>query len=64
MAAEKMTCNICDKELNSWDKRLSKTLAYKQPVCESCIAKEYDMDQDALRSRMEDIFGMRPCVGI
>lgn len=64
MAAEKMTCNICDKELNSWDKRLSKTLAYKLPVCESCIAKEYDMDQEELRSRMEDIFGMRPCVGI
>ena len=64
MAADKLTCNICDKELNSWDKRLSKTLAYKQPVCESCIAKEYDIDQDELRARMEDFFGMRPCVGI
>lgn len=57
-------CNICGKQLNSWDARLSKTLAYKNPVCEKCIAKEYDMEVDALRERMEDFFGMRPCVGI
>lgn len=57
-------CNICHERLNSWDARLSKTLAYKIPVCEKCIAKEYDMDVDALRSRMEDFFGMRPCQGI
>lgn len=57
-------CNICGCQLNSWDKRLSKTLAYKSPVCEACIAKEYDMDQDALRRRMENFFGMRPCQGI
>lgn len=57
-------CNICGKQLNSWDARLSKTLAYKYPVCESCIAKEYDMEVDALRDRMEEFFGMRPCMGI
>lgn len=57
-------CNICENQLNSWDKRLSKTLAYKNPVCESCIAKEYDMDQDALRERMENFFEIRPCQGI
>lgn len=57
-------CNICGSQLNSWDKRLSKTLAYKIPVCEKCIAKEYDMETDALRQRMEDFFGMRPCQGI
>jgi hypothetical protein len=57
-------CNICSKQLNSWDARLSKTLAYKYPVCESCIAKEYDMEVDALRDRMEEFFGMRPCMGI
>lgn len=57
-------CNICGSRLNSWDERLSKTLAYKNPVCEKCIAKEYDMDVDALRSRMEDFFDMRPCQGI
>lgn len=56
-------CNICSKQLNSWDARLSKTLAYKYPVCESCIAKEYDMEVDALRDRMEEFFGMRPCMG-
>lgn len=64
MAAEKLTCNICGNELNSWDKRLSKTLAYKLPACESCIAREYDIDRDELRNRMEDFFGMRPCIGI
>ena len=57
-------CNICHEQLNSWDDRLSKTLAYKIPVCEKCIAKEYDMDVEALRERMEDFFGMRPCQGI
>lgn len=57
-------CNICSEQLNSWDARLSKTLAYKIPVCEKCIAKEYDMDVDALRTRMEDFYGMRPCQGI
>jgi len=57
-------CNICDSQLNSWDARLSKTLAYKHAVCEKCIAKEYDMDVDKLRSRMEDFFGIRPCQGL
>ena len=57
-------CNVCNARLNSWDARLSKTLAYKYPVCEKCIAKEYDMDVDALRTRMEDFFDIRPCQGI
>lgn len=57
-------CNICVKGLNTWDVRLSKALAYKIPVCESCIAKEYDMDVKALRDRMESYFDIRPCVGI
>lgn len=57
-------CNICGNQLNSWDMRLSKALAYRYPVCESCIAAEYGMDREALRSRMEDFFGMRPCQGI
>lgn len=59
-----ISCNICTTQLNSWDKRLSKTLAYKSPVCEKCIAKEYDMNVEDLRERMEDFFGMRPCQGI
>ena len=57
-------CNICGEQLNSWDARLSKTLAYKIPVCEKCIAKEYDMEVESLRDRMENYFGMRPCQGI
>ena len=57
-------CNICSVRLNSWDARLSKTLAYKNKVCEQCIANEYDMDVEALSSRMEEFFGMRPCQGI
>ncbi len=57
-------CGICGRRLNSWDARLSKTLAYRNKICESCIADEYDMDVEALRGRMEDYFGMRPCVGI
>ena len=41
-----------------------KTLAYKNPVCEDCIAKEYGMERERLRARMEDFFGLRPCQGI
>ena len=58
------SCNICSAQLNSWDARLSKTLAYKNPVCEKCIAKEYDMDVEALREWMENFFEMRPCQGL
>ncbi len=57
-------CNKCGRQLNSWDARLSKTLAYKYPCCESCIAGEYDMSAERLRGRMEDYFGMRPCQGL
>lgn len=57
-------CNICGQKLNSWDCRLSKTLAYKEPICESCIAEEYDMTKEALRERMEEYFDIRPCIGI
>lgn len=64
MEQETMECNICQKRLNSWDRRLSKTLAYKIPVCETCIAKEYGMDTDELRGRMERFFDIRPCIGI
>lgn len=57
-------CNICGCRLNSWDARLSKALAYQNKVCEKCIAKEYDMDVEALRNKMEDFFEIRPCQGI
>lgn len=57
-------CNSCESQLNSWDARLSSVLAYKTPVCEACIAKEYDMEREALRNRMENYFGMRPCIGL
>ncbi|MCD8074392.1 MAG: hypothetical protein LUF27_05055 [Lachnospiraceae bacterium] len=59
-----MTCNKCLCRLNSWDRRLSKTLAYRYPLCEKCIADEYGMEVDFLRARMETYFGMRPCLGI
>lgn len=57
-------CCVCGAQINSWDKRCNKALAYKHPTCEKCIAKEYDMEVDALRTRLENFFGMRPCVGI
>lgn len=59
-----INCNKCSCQLNSWDARLSKVLAYKIPVCEKCIAEEYDMDVDELRDRMENYLGMRPCLGL
>lgn len=57
-------CNICSRQLNSWDVRLSKALTYEYPVCESCIANEYDMDTDTVRSYFEEVFGLRPCTGL
>lgn len=42
-------CNNCGQQINSWDKRISKVLAYRYPCCEACIAREYDMDIDVLR---------------
>lgn len=57
-------CNVCGNQLNSWDARVSKALAYKNPCCEKCIAKEYDMDIEVLRGKMEHFFDMRPCQGI
>lgn len=59
-----INCNQCGQQLNSWDVRLSKTLAYKFPVCEKCIAKEYDRDVAWIRNYFERAFGMRPCLGI
>lgn len=57
-------CNCCGNQINSWDKRISKTLCYQYLHCESCIAAEYDMDVEALRGRMENYFHIRPCLGL
>jgi predicted amidophosphoribosyltransferase len=57
-------CHSCGKQINSWDERCSKALGYRHSVCESCIAKEYDVEINDLRATMEDTFGMRPCMGI
>lgn len=57
-------CNVCQKQLNSWDAKLSKALMYKHRVCEKCIANEYDMDVDKLRETMQELFGLLPCQGI
>ena len=43
---------------------MSKTLAYRLPCCERCIAKEYGKTVDELRDVMENFYGMRPCQGI
>ena len=57
-------CVVCGNRINSWDKRLDNALKYKNPTCESCIAKEYDRSVESLRDYFETYFGMRPCVGI
>ena len=61
---EEADCNAGGRRLTSWDRRLSKSLGYRYPVCESCIAREYDMDVEVLRDRMEDFYEMRPCQGL
>ena len=57
-------CNSCGHQINSWDKRVSKALSYKAPHCEECIAKEYDLDVERLRSLMSNYFGEWPCLGL
>jgi len=57
-------CYACGEELTSWDLRCSKALAYRKPVCERCIAKEYGETAQNLRAKLEDFFGMRPCQGL
>ena len=57
-------CNICGRQLNSWDKRCSNALKYKNALCENCIGKEYDMSIEELRGTMEHFFGLRPFMGI
>jgi hypothetical protein len=57
-------CNSCGTELTSWDIRCSKVLGYKNSVCESCIAKEYDKTVEELRGTLEEFFGLMPCQGI
>ncbi|KLU61860.1 hypothetical protein CEB3_c17780 [Peptococcaceae bacterium CEB3] len=54
----------CGQELTSWDIRCSKALGYKNPVCEKCLAQEYEVSIDEVRGRLEDFFGMRPCQGL
>ena len=57
-------CNICESELTSWDLRCSKALAYKIPLCEKCIANDYDKEVAELRDTLEEYFGVRPCLGL
>ena len=57
-------CHLCGQQINSWDKRCNKALAYKRVTCEKCMAKEYDLEIPAFRSRLEHHFGMRPCLGL
>ena len=46
------------------DARVSNALGYKHKLCEGCIADEYKIGLDELRSTLEHHFGMRPCLGI
>lgn len=57
-------CNECGNQINSWDKRCNKALAYQKPTCENCMAKEYGTTVDEFRQITEHYFGMRPCLGI
>lgn len=57
-------CEYCGEQINSWDRRVAKAMAFTFAICEKCIAEEYGMDVDYLRGRMLDRFGMRPCEGL
>lgn len=59
-----LECPSCGGEVNSWDKRCSRALGYKQIVCEGCIAKEYGIEVEELRDTMKNHWGLIPCPGI
>lgn len=56
-------CHKCGGQMNSWDKRLTKTFKVRN-TCEKCFCKIYDMDKEAFRGTMENFWGIRPCQGI
>jgi hypothetical protein len=57
-------CHTCNLELTSWDLRCSKALKYRNPLCEKCIAQEYEITPAELRDTLEGHFGMTPCMGL
>lgn len=57
-------CHVCGRQLNSWDARVSKALGYRHKICEKCVAYEYNIELDELRSILEHHFGIRPCLGL
>lgn len=59
-----VSCHVCGGEVNSWDKRCSRALGYKNITCEECIGKEYGVSVEELRDTMKEHFGLVPCPGI
>ena len=59
-----LSCPVCGGGGNSWGKRGSPALGYKQNVCEGCIAQEYQIEVKELRDTMKEHFGLIPCPGI
>lgn len=59
-----LACPVCGGDVNSWDKRCSRALGYRQIVCEGCISEEYQITVENLRYVMENHFGLVPCPGI
>ena len=56
-------CHKCNAQMNSWDKRLTKTFKVLN-TCEKCFCEIYDMDKEHFRDQMENFFGMAPCQGL
>lgn len=57
-------CEYCGAQINSWDKRISKTLQFTFPICEKCMAEEYGMTVEYLRDVMQRRYGAHPCEGL
>lgn len=62
---EDIPCPVCGAErTNSWEKRITRALGYEAIICENCVAKEYGLTVEQLRSTMMEHFGLVPCPGI
>ena len=53
-----LACPVCGGDVNSWDKRCSRALGYRQIICEGCISEEYQVTVENLRYVMKNHFGL------
>ncbi|MDR1094328.1 MAG: hypothetical protein LBL66_09305 [Clostridiales bacterium] len=57
-------CVKCGGEVNGFELRCNRTLSFKEPTCEACMCKAYDISREYFRQSMEARFEITPCIGL